>query len=186
MPAPSKIALLPEELRDWLRDELAIRGFGGHREVTDALNARLEAEGLSLSIGKSAVGDFSKALKEQREAFAFAEVVLADLDIEGESDMHKALMQMIATSAVRFMRSVHEGEGHLDPKDLMNMGRMMKDLMSSAGIREKLLADERARIAREAREALEAEQLTRLDQAVSSGSIDAAAAQRAREVMGFA
>lgn len=186
MPAPKKIDLLPEQLRDWLRAELAERGFGDIVAVTEALNFRLEEAGLQLSIGKSAVGDFSKALKDQREAFAFAETMLADLDIEGEGDLHKTLMQMIATSAIQMMRAIREDDKHLDPTALMNLGRMLKDLMGSAAMREKLLEGERARIAREAREALEAEQLTKLDQAVSSGSIDAAAAQRAREVMGFA
>ena len=107
------------------------------------------------------------------------------MDIEAEGELHKVLMQMIATSAVHMIHAVREEDGHLEPKDLMSLGRMLKDLMSSSGMREKLLADERARITRQAQEAAKAEALDRLDDGVASGAIDAAAAQAAREVMGF-
>lgn len=152
MPPPRKIDLIPEEIRDWLKELLAERGFGEILEVTEELNFRLEQEGMELRIGKTAVGNFSKLLKDQREAFAMAETLLDDMDIEQESDMHKVLMQMIATSAFHLMQSISEENGRLDPKDLMNLGRMLKDLMSSAGIREKIREDERVRIARETRE----------------------------------
>lgn len=42
--------------------------------------------------------------------------------------------------------------GEIDPKDLHVLGKMMKDLMSSSGIREKLMTDARAEAARAARE----------------------------------
>ncbi|WP_172298327.1 phage protein Gp27 family protein [Pseudoruegeria sp. HB172150] len=153
MPSPRKLDLIPVELRQWLAEELTARGFADIVEVTEALNARLQDEGLELQVGKSAVGSFSKLLKNQREAFAMAETLLEDMDIERESDMHRVLMQMIATAAVQLMRTVSEENGHLDAKDLMSLGRMLKDLMHSAGIREKLREDERSRIAREVREA---------------------------------
>ncbi|MCW9041729.1 MAG: DUF3486 family protein [Pseudopelagicola sp.] len=152
MPPPRKIDLIPTELRERLKETLAHRGFGDIVEVTDELNFWLEEEGLELRIGKTAVGNFSKLLKDQREAFAMAETLLGDMDIEQEGEMHRVLMQMIATSAMQLMQHVREQNGHLDPKDLMSLGRMLKDLMSSAGIREKIREDERVRIAREARE----------------------------------
>lgn len=153
MPPPRKIDLVPEQLRDWLRDELADRGFADIVEVTEALNFRLEQDGLELRLGKTAVGEFSKLLKDQREAFGMAETLLADMDIEAESDIHRTLMQMIATSAMQMMQSVRQEDGHLDAKDLMSLGRMLKDLMQSAGFRERLLSDERDRVAKEARQA---------------------------------
>ena len=185
MPAPAKLDLIPPELRDWLREELAARGFADIVDVTEALNFRLQEQGLELTVGKTAVGKFSKALKDQREAFSIAETLLSDMDIEAEGELHKVLMQMIATSAVHMIHAVREEDWHLEPKDLMSLGRMLKDLMSSSGMREKLLADERARITRQAQEAAKAEALDRLDDGVASGAIDAAAAQAAREVMGF-
>lgn len=187
MPPPRKIDLLPPELRDWLTEELQARGFAAIVEVTEALNFRLEDEGLQLTVGKSAVGEFSRALKDQRDAFALADTLLADLDVEAEGDLHRVLMQMIATSAVHMMQSVR-GEGeHLEPKDLMNMGRMLKDLMGSAGMREKLLADERARVEREARQAAlaDAEALVE-EQGTEAGLSQDALARLRRGVLGLA
>lgn len=157
MPPPRKIDLMPPELRRWLAEELEARGFGDILDVTEALNFRLAEAGQELTIGKTAVGDFSKALKDQREAFQIAETLLGDMDIEAEGELHRVLVQMIATSAVQMIQSVREADEYLDPKDLMALGRMLKDLMASSGLREKLLDDERRRIAREAREAALAE-----------------------------
>lgn len=150
MPPPKKLDLIPDALLERLKKLLAERGFGDIVEVTDELNGWLDDEGLELKIGKTSVGEFSKMLKDQREAFSMAETLLSDMDLEAESDMHRTLMTMIATSAMQMMRTVREGDGHLGAKDLMSLGRMLQSLMSSAGIREKLLADERARIIREA------------------------------------
>ena len=153
MPPPRKINLIPGELRQWLAEALQERGFADIVDVTEELNFKLEENGLELSVGKTAVGNFSKALKDQREAFSLAETLLDDLDVEQEGDLHKVLLQMISTSAIHMIQSVREEDGHLDPKDLMSLGRMLKDLMQSTGIREKILQDERERIARKAREA---------------------------------
>ncbi|MEO1974796.1 MAG: phage protein Gp27 family protein [Paracoccaceae bacterium] len=172
MPPPKKLDLIPEEIRRWLAEELRDRGFADILEVTEALNARIAAEGLELSIGKSAVGDFSKALKDQREAFAIADQLLSDLDIEREGEIHRVLMQMIATSAVQMIRSVREEDEHLDAKDLMSLGRMLKDLMASSGMREKLLDDERKRLTREAREAAQAEMDEALEATAKEAGLD--------------
>lgn len=186
MPPPKKLDLVPQRLIERLKGVLQERGFADIIAVTEELNFWLEDEGLELTIGKSAVGEFSKLLKDQKEAFSMAETLLSDMDLEAEADVHRTLMTMIATSAMQMMRAVREGDGHLEPKDLMNLSRMLKDLMGSAGIREKLLTDERARIAKEAREAAQAEAMAALDDGVAAGNIDKIAAQKAREVMGFA
>lgn len=171
MPAPAKLDLIPEDLRRWLAEELRARGFSDIVEVTDALNWRLEEAGLEVSVGKTAVGRFSKALKDQREAFSLAETLLSDLDISAEGELHKVLIQMIATSAVHMMQSVREDDGHLEPKDLMALGRMLKDLMASSGMREKLLEGERARIAAEARAAAATEVEQALDSAAAEDGL---------------
>jgi len=151
MPPPRKIDRLPSELRDRLIQSLTSAGFGNIVAITEELNFWLEDEGLELSIGKSAVGEFSQALKSQKEAFALAETLLQDMDIERESDMHRVLMQMIATSAVQFMKTMTEAGKPIDPAGLMSLGRMLKDLMHSVGLREKVRSDERERIAKAAK-----------------------------------
>lgn len=171
MPVPKKLDLIPRELRDWLAASLEARGFGDIIALTEELNDKLAEEGLTVSIGKSAVGDFNKALKDQREAMGLAETLLADMDIGKESDLHRVLMQMIATSAVQFMKSVRDQDKHLEADALMKLGRMLRDLMSSAGIREKLVADERKRIAQEAREAAEAEMVEKVQGAISEAGL---------------
>ncbi|GIT85421.1 phage protein Gp27 family protein [Roseobacter sp. OBYS 0001] len=141
MPPPKKLDLVPEELIERLKRMLADRGFSDIVEVTEEFNTLLEVDGISIRVGKTAVGNFSKMLKDQREAFSMAETLLSDMDLEAESDMHRTLLTMIATSAMQMMRSVREGDGHLPASDLMNLGRMLKDLMGSTIAREKILED---------------------------------------------
>jgi uncharacterized protein DUF3486 len=152
MPAPRKLDLIPTDLRERLKQLLEKRGFADIVEVTEELNFWLDGEGLELRIGKTAVGEYSKLLKDQREAFGMAETLLADMDIQAEGDLHRSLMQMIAVSAMQMMQAVRTADGTLEPKDLMQLAKMLKDLMGSAGIREKLLADDEARIDRLARQ----------------------------------
>jgi len=180
MPAPRKLDLIPEELRRWLAEELRTRGFAEIVAVTDALNFRLEDAGLEVTVGKTAVGEFSKALKDQRAAFAFADQLLSDLDVEKEGELHKVLMQMIATSAVHYLRAQSDGEKQVEPKELMSLGRMLKDLMASSGIREKLLDDERKRIEAKARAAAQAQMAEALETTAKEAGLDATMLDRLR------
>jgi len=185
MPPPKKLDLIPSELKKRLAETLMNRGFGDIVDVTEDLNFWLQEEGLEIRVGKSSVGEYSKLLKEQRDAFAMAETLLGDMDIEAESTMHKVLMQMIATAAFQMMNAVSEDDGEWDPKSLASLSRMLKDLMHSAGLREKLKEDERKRVAEEARAEERAAQASALEEGVSTGRINAEAAQAAREIMGF-
>lgn len=151
MPSPRKVDLLPDELQRWLREALEARGYADIVEVTEDLNERLEAEGMELRLGKSAVGRYSKVLKDQRQALEMAGAVLEDLDVGREGQMHAALMQMIAVHATKLMATASDTEEIMPAKELASLGKMLKDLMHSSGIREKILADERARIEDRAR-----------------------------------
>ena len=78
-----------------------------------------------------------------------------------------------------------EGE-EIDPRELHFLGKMMKDVMSSSGIREKLMADERERIAREARAAAQAEMTERFDEAVAEAGLgEATVAKMRRDFLGL-
>jgi hypothetical protein len=174
MPPPKKLDLIPIELRQRLAEELQSRGFGDIVDVTEALNHWLDEEGLELRVGKTAVGEYSKLLKDQRDAFAMAETLLADMDIEAESNMHKVLMQMIATAAFQMMQTVSENDGQFDPKGLAALSRMLKDLMHSAGIREKLREDERKRVtAEEAARAAKALEANSLELGLTGATVEA-------------
>lgn len=153
MPPPRKIDLIPQDLRDRLAQLLRENGYGEQLAATDAINAWLREAGVEMTIGKSAIGNYALELKAQREAFDFASAMLDGFDIERESELHKVLLQMIATSAVRLMRDAHgDGEAQFDSKDLMQLSKMLKDLIASSGIREKLLEGERERVRKEERE----------------------------------
>lgn len=158
MPPPRKVDLLPTELKVWLKDELKARGFSGYEDLADALNFRLEEEGLTLRIGKSAIHSFGQEYAEfvkfQEEASAWAAGWMEDNGLEEEAQRHNVLFQMITTLAFKVMQSqMTKAVGEIDVRDLHYLGKMLKDVMSSSGIREKLMTDERARVAREAREA---------------------------------
>ena len=178
MPGPRKIDQLPGELKDRLRRALIGRGFADIVGVTDELNDWLEEEGLALSIGKTAVGQFSKMLKDQADAFGLAETLMANSSVEREAEMHKALSHLTATSALQMIQTIRDADGTLDPKSLAALAKMLRDLMASSGLREKLVeADRKAR---------EVQQTAALEKAVEEGDIDQAAAAKARAIMGFA
>lgn len=157
MPPPRKVDLMPEELRAWLKEELRARGFADYEGLAQALNVRLEDAGLDLRIGKSAVHAYGQEYEEfvryQEEASAWAAGWMNDNGLEEEAQRHNVLFQMITTLAFKVMQAQMTREGgEIDPRELHFLGKMLKDVMSSSGIREKLVTEERARIARETRE----------------------------------
>ena len=79
MPPPKKLDLIPHEVRQRLAMALQERGFADIVAVTEELNFWLDDAGLEIRIGKSAVGEYSKLLKNQRDAFAMAETLLSIL-----------------------------------------------------------------------------------------------------------
>jgi len=156
----SKIARLPAEIRDWLCEELRARGFADYDLIAEALNARLLEEGLEVSIGRTAVMRFAREHKKfadlQREADAWAEGFMAERGVEDEARRHQILSAMLSTHAFRSMAAAMDGteeetEAAMDPRDLQLLGRMLKDLMSSSGIREALSDKERERLIAEER-----------------------------------
>jgi len=178
MPPPRKVDLLPPELRGWLNDELKARGFGDYEAIAAALNERLAAEGAELRIGKSSVhaygAEYREFVKLQEEASAWAAGWMAENGLEEEAQRHNVLFQMVTTLAFKQMQAQMEKSGEeISPQELHFIGRMLKDIMSSSGMREKLVADERK------------VQAARLEKAVETGDLDATAARKAREIMGF-
>jgi hypothetical protein len=178
MPPPRKVDLLPAELRAWLQEELRARGFGGYEELAEALNFRLEEAGSELRIRKSALHAFGQEyeafVKLQEQAGDWAAGWLADQGLADEAKRHNVLFQMITALAFKVMQAQMTREGdEIDPKELHFLGRMLKDVMHSSGIRESLIAAERKA------------QSDKLEAAVASGDIDAEAASKARRIMGF-
>lgn len=162
MPPPKKIDLIPEELRVWLKEELKERGFSGYVELADALNERLEASGLEMRVGKSAVHNFGQEYaafaKIEAEANTWAAQWMQENGLEDEAKRHNVLFNMITALAFKVMKSQMEKDAaEIDPKELHFIGKLMKDVMSSSGMREKMSADKEKRIEERATAAAKAE-----------------------------
>jgi len=187
MPPPRKVDLLPAELKKWLQEELKLSGFAGYEALADSLNFRLEEEGLELRIKKSAIHaygqEYEEFVKYQDEASSWAAGWMNDNGLEEEAQRHNVLFQMITTLAFKVMQSQMTKDGsEIDPRELHFLGKMLKDVMASSGIREQIMEAERERIV----EAERASMAAKLDEAVESGDVEKEAAQKAREIMGFA
>ncbi|MBN7785152.1 DUF3486 family protein [Ponticoccus gilvus] len=181
MPPPKKLDRIPEDDRAWLIEELRANGYGSILAITDELNIRLERAGHPDSVSKSAVGDFSKALKDQREAFAVADALMQSMDVKDEGKVQAGLYQMISATAMHAIMHVRDEGGQLSADESAKYARMMKDLMASSGMREKLLEGERVRIAREAREAAQAEMDEALEATATEAGLDAEMLSRLRK-----
>jgi len=157
MPPPRKVDLLPAELKGWLQEELKDRGFGDYEALAEALNFRLEEAGSELRIRKSALHsygqEYEQFVKYQDEASSWAAGWMEDEGLEDEAKRHGVLFQMLTTLAFKAMQSKMAEGADIDPKELHFIGRMLKDIMASSGIREKLVSDERERVARETKDA---------------------------------
>ena len=169
MPPPRKIDLIPADLRTWLQDELKERGFGGYVDLTAALNDRLAARGEEIRVGKSAVHaygqEYEMMARAQEEASSWAVSWMEGNGLEEEAKRHNVLFQMITTLAFKVMKSQMLKEGdQINPQELAFIGKLMKDVMTSSGLREKMSADQEKRIAEKAAQeakAAVAEDLTR-------------------------
>jgi hypothetical protein len=115
MPRVSKIATMPEEFRAWLRRALIDRGYGDIKAVCAELNAMLKESGHEATVGKSAVGEEAKRLKELAEnvratteaAASIAEAARDDGDVRSEAlmatiqtDVWGALLEMRGASKI--------------------------------------------------------------------------------------
>ena len=192
MPPPRKVDLLPEEQKTWLKDALKAGGFAGYEQLAEDLNSRLEEAGVTMTIGKSALHSFGKEYSEfvryQEEASAWAVEWMQGNGLEEEAQRHNVLFQMITTLAFKVMQSQMTQKGdQIDPRELHFLGKMLKDVMSSSGIRQKLLADEEARAEERGRKKAQAEMSDAIEGAMAEAGLSAELAASLRnQVLGMA
>jgi hypothetical protein len=102
--------------------------------------------------------------------------------LEEEAQRHNVLFQMITTLAFKVMKDLMvKGGDEIKPQDLAFIGKMIKDLMGSSGIREKLRSDEAKRIEAEARRAAAAEMAENLEAATEEAGLSPEAADFLRK-----
>ena len=178
MPPPRKVDLLPAELKGWLRDELIARGFADYEALAEDLNFRLEDAGLELRIQKSAIHAFGQDFRQYAEAQAAAQeeirAFLQEASLQREVDVTSALFQQLTTIQWRLQMLMSDPEKLPDPRGMKDLTTALNNLIRSTDLRERLVAEERRALA------------ARVDAAVASGDLNAEAAQKAREIMGFA
>ncbi len=82
MARPTKAGALPEEIRQWLEQELVSRKFTGYRELTAELNRKLEEAGEAGTLSREAVRrhaeKFGEKLEFEREIVALAREQLGE------------------------------------------------------------------------------------------------------------
>lgn len=177
MPPPRKIDTLPEEMRRWLQDELKARGFSDYDGISEALSFRLEEAGMELRISRTAIHAYGQEFKDYAEAQKQAQEQIAaflkEADLSDEIDVTNALFQQLTTLLWKLQMEAATGEG-LDPRGAKDLTTALNNLIRSRSLRNSIEA-EAQRVMSE-----------KLTEGVDAGQIDKAAAQKAREIMGFA
>jgi hypothetical protein len=123
MPPRSKIATLPDEMRQWLHQALVERAFGDIIPLTDELNAKLKEAGVAVYIGKSAVGAESQKLKRAQESIRAATEAAKHLAEGARDDKNlrgEAVMALIETEMFEAILSVREMADTDDPLEKMS------------------------------------------------------------------
>lgn len=145
----SKIEGLDGEVRDAV-DALIRKGA-----TLDDIVAHLREVGVD-DISRSSVHRYRKTYEqvasEMRRYREMAAGFASELGAVEDSEAHQVIVQMLHTMLMRSGMEAIEGDSPMDPKDLMFLGRTVKDLMSSVGDREKLKREIEKQIRTEAAE----------------------------------
>lgn len=115
MPPVSKIAKLPPDIRQALEQVFVQSAFGDIEGITAWLNGELAAKGLTMTIGKSAVGKEAQRMKQAQEAIAattramqlLADSARDDADLRGEA-LNAALGTGMFESLLQYQQAASE------------------------------------------------------------------------------
>jgi Protein of unknown function (DUF3486) len=132
MPPRSKIAQLPEEMRQWLHRALVDRAFGDIEGITQQLNQMLREQGQNTSIGKTAVGVESQRVKRAQEALrtSLEAARLLQQDAGAGDDLGGATIDLVQSEVFNMVLKVRD----LDDQELKDADRVgvLNDLALSA------------------------------------------------------
>ena len=179
MARPSSIDRLPKELRE-LIGRLLEEG-STIDQILDKLNE------LGADVSRSALGRHTQKLADvgerMRRARVMAEALTARLGDQPENQvarMNMELMHGMVFELITAAAGSEDEEGEpvmLDPKSVKFLSGALKDLASA----QKVDADRVLKL----REEIARENAKKMDEAVDTGRIDAEAAERARQILGF-
>lgn len=171
MPAPSKIAQMPPEIREWLHRAFVERAFGDIVEITEQLNDKLKEAGVAIYVGKSAVGAESQKVKRAQEsikAATEAAKILTDTSRDDGNTRGEAVMALLETEMFECILAVREAADMDDPLDRMNS--MSKAAKNMAGLSRARVNQAKHRIELEARVQAAADKVAKL---AKKGGLDA-------------
>jgi hypothetical protein len=182
MPAPRVIDQLPQDLLDWLHDELRARGFADYYGLAKELNKRLADEGIDLVVRKSALAEYGRPLKEawreeQHKRFIARQVVstetaaeiVAAITPQDELTRHKARHHRIEAMIFEALETP-EGAPPLSPKEMVAVSRASLNMLKSSEMQAAF------------RQAIAAEQAEKLDAAQKSGKVKGLTAETVEEI----
>jgi hypothetical protein len=143
MPRVRKIAKLPPEIRRFLEQALVEHAFGDIEHVTELLNAEVQRHGLSLRIGKSAVGEESLRLKRAQESIAAstrAMQLIADTAQDEADKRGEALNALVQEGLFEALILSREAEAEPDAGKriaLMNKAALASARLSISNVRQR-------------------------------------------------
>ncbi len=137
MPPKSKVTKLDPRIKAEI-DALLAEG----RYSLDEILAHITKLHGDVDISRSGLGRYAKdyhdVAAEMRQFKEMAAGFAAELGAVPDTEAHQAVVQMMHTLLMRGgMEAIKSGNA-MDPKDLMFLGRTIKDLISSVDIREKV------------------------------------------------
>lgn len=126
MPAPSKIDLLPEDVRRDLDARIVASGFGGYVALADWLSER------GYAIGKSALGVHGQRLERRLAAIKAsteaAKMITAAAPDEAD-DRSNAIISLVQTQIFDCLLALQDAEEETDPGErVVILGKAAKNI----------------------------------------------------------
>jgi hypothetical protein len=157
MPERGKISRLPESLRQWLEEELVRRGFADYREVTDALQSKINELHLDITVSFPTVFRFGQLTEARvaklKQSFEMARVIRQAVPDEDGAAL-EALQRICQEKLLEVLlampsSSPDDPEAHpIDPKLLATITRAVADSARATVTQQKWQAEARARAAK--------------------------------------
>lgn len=107
MPQRTKIDLLPQKLRDWLRDSLEKQEFASYEDLAQELEHRLAEQNLAITISPSTLhrwgSEYRKQLDDLEKATRFVAMLRDKFGQDMESGFTEAILQMLQSQVVNLL-----------------------------------------------------------------------------------
>ena len=125
MPPRSKIAQLPQQLREWLHKAIVERGYGDIVALTEELNQLCKEGGVAITIGKTAVGIESQRVQRAQEAIRAtteATRLIAEASRDDADTRSEAAIALVQSQVFELLLEIRETvDADADPVERMKV-----------------------------------------------------------------